>query len=60
MKLDRIGCDFILILGLIIKVKFFYDEVPMYCKKMIIHKADQSYRVSSGPLSFIILSDRGF
>ena len=27
---------------------------------MITYKADQSYRVSSGPLSFVILSARGF
>ena len=60
MKLDRFGCDFILFLGLIIKVEIFYDEVSIYYKKMITHKADQSYRVSSGPLSFVILSARGF
>ena len=55
------GCDFILFLGLMIKVEFFNDEVSIYYKKKkVIHKAHQSYRVSSGPLSFVILSARGF
>ena len=50
----------ILFLGLIIKVEFFMMKFLCTIKKMITHKVDQLYGVSSGTLSFIILSDRGF